>query len=50
MPEEKGRHKGPSLAIFLQADLTGVLWPDTFGVRHAISLKDRKQQNQVQWQ
>lgn len=51
----KARGKGmpqeaPAPRFFLQADLTGVLWPDTIRDRHAISLKERKRQDRVQRQ
>lgn len=37
----KGTPQRPqSRNFFLQADLMGVLWPDTFRVRHAISLRE----------
>lgn len=43
----KGIPQRPQSCNILKADLTGLLWPDTFGVRHAILLKERKQQDQV---
>lgn len=44
----KGIPQRPQSCNILKADLTGLIWPDTFGVRHAIT--ERKQKDQVKQQ